>query len=708
MKSKVAFLLLLAVIAARTAVADGVVDGRLRLSVEPQFGAFRGQSPLAVRATLSWSDPVLLEGRLRLKWYVAQTHLGTYISPETALADSSFKRSILLPPAIMPDDVAAFSVQGEFVTRDQVYDLDIHDLAVPLDWRRTFVVGLLRPPGLRMEASGASTEVPGRVRFIQSLRFEQFIETPLRARELSTMVVEVDPDDVPTDPLQLMGFDILVIPGESLGKLSEPCLESLVTWVEAGGSLCCLIDGPLPERHVAFVNRLAGDGPAEAPYLQTEAGRLLPVAGEATGIDHHRPALGRLVVARGVVDYGSEDWQRAMLFLWKVRRERIADWEQGREWPLDPIAVADDYNAEYLLPLSLEPNRPLSVGPMTAMLLPQSIQGLPLLTIGAILALFLLVIAPGDYFLLGWLRRRRWTWVLFPAMSLLFTWLTMGLAERHLGSANLGRSITIVDLSSDGRPVRVSRIDLLFSAFNQTVRDQQRRSLMVPVDPETKESTAARMSVRGYSPDYEEPWTYIGNLPGRHVVERTVRQWSPRLSRTTTLGSPAPPSDATLSSSTTTGSTLADSTLADSTLADSPLAGFDWQSVTRERLTQPDGLRELWRALREYESSADVVVLGDTRDVGFGQVGDVEPEQDQGHATQRSAVSRFIFANSTSRTEDSRLFTLVSQVSPTAAGQWEDLAILDSSDDRAMLVVAVTEPTEGQYVAYRKLLIEEK
>ncbi len=685
-----AILMLLVATVARTAVADGVVDGRLQMSVEPQFGAFRGQAPLAVKVTLGWSDSALIEGRLRLKWYVDQTHLGTYVSPETALADSRIKRSILLPPAIMPQDAAAFSVQGEFVTRDQVYDLDIHDLAVPLDWRRTFVVGLLRSPVLRMEAEGAGAEVPRRVRLIQSLRFEQFIKTPLRARELSTMVVEVDPDDVPTNPLQLMGFDMLVIAGESLGKLTVPCLESLVTWVEAGGSLCCLIDGPLPERHVAFVNRLAGADPAEAPYLRTEAGRLLPVAGEAVGIGHHRPALGRLVVARGSVDYGGEDWQRALLFLWKVRQERIADWEQGREWPLDAVAETDDYDAAYLVPLSLEPNRPLSVGPMTNLLLPQSIQGLPLLTIGAILVLFLVVIAPGDYFLLGWLRRRRWTWVLFPAMSLLFTWLMMGLAERHLGSANLGRSITIVDLSSDGRPVRVSRIDLLYSAFNQTVRDEQQRSLMVPVDPETKESTAARVSVRGYTPDYEEPWTYIGNLPGRHVVERTVRQWSPRLSRATTLGAPVLRSDLPL--------------------AGSPLAGFDWQSVSRERLAQPDGLRELWRALREYDSSVDVVVLGDTRGVGFEQAGDPDPDPkpEQGQAAQRLAVSRFVFANSISRTEDSRLFTLVSQVSPTAAGQWEDLAILDSSGDGDLLVVAVTEPTEGQYVAYRKLLIEEE
>ncbi|MEZ6144282.1 MAG: hypothetical protein R3B91_02380 [Planctomycetaceae bacterium] len=172
------------------------------------------------------------------------------------------------------------------------------------------------------------------------------------------------------------------------------------------GSLCVFVDTPVKQEVVDFLNHLTGNSYVNGAYLRTGEGRL-PVVGEATGIDQHHCELGRLVVARGPVDYSREAWERAMLFLWKVRQHRIDEWEQGEE---RKVAFPPDHY-DQVQELTFQPNRELANPWMTELMLPQTIQGIPLVTVCSILTLFLLIITAGRYFLLGWLRRRRWTWV---------------------------------------------------------------------------------------------------------------------------------------------------------------------------------------------------------------------------------------------------------------------------------------------------------
>ncbi|MEZ6052274.1 MAG: hypothetical protein R3C02_12910 [Planctomycetaceae bacterium] len=411
---------------------------------------------------------------------------------------------------------------------------------------------------------------------------------------------------------------------------------------------------------VDFLNHLTGNSYVNGAYLRTGEGRLLPVVGEATGIDQHHCELGRLVVARGPVDYSREAWERAMLFLWKVRQHRIDEWEQGEEWK---VAFPPDHY-DQVQELTFQPNRELANPWMTELMLPQTIQGIPLVTVCSILTLFLLIIAPGDYFLLGWLRRRRWTWVVFPVMSLLFTLLMIKLAEARLGSANLERSITIVDLSSQGTPLRTTKIDLLYPAFSREVSDEQELAWMVPIDPDTQECNAFRGMLEDM-PKYEPPWEYTGSLPGRHVVQRDVRQWSPRLSRTTTLGET-------------------------SLVETSPLANFNWRNVTWEQSTDEQNVDALRRSFQSLDPHADVTVLGDR----------LNARLDQRLSIQERV---FNFVQFITYVGDSHLFDLLSQVSPTAAGHWDDLALMDWGGKQRVFL-AITEPREGHFVVYRKLL----
>jgi hypothetical protein len=53
------------------------------------------------------------------------------------------------------------------------------------------------------------------------------------------------------------------------------------------------------------------------------------------------------------------------------------------------------------------------------------------------------------------------------------------------------------------------------------------------------------------------------------------------------------------------------------------------------------------------------------------------------------------------------LFTIVSQISPTGADNFEDLTVLDTTDPRQWLVVVVVREGED-YLIYRRLYYEEE
>ena len=304
----------------------------------------------------------------------------------------------------------------------------------------------------------------------------------------------------------------------------------------------------------------------------------------------------------------------------------------------------------------MRPQRIWSTTALTNLLMPESVSGLPLRTVSLILVLFLLAIAPGDFLLLGWIRRRRWTWVLFPAVSLAFTGFTMWTARQHLGQTTYDRSITVIDVDQDGRPIRTSRFEMLFAPSNRQVLTEQHSSLMVPLDPGLDNLLQA--PYRSNAPlTYERPWTFTGNMPRKYTVSRDVRQWSPRLARTTYFG-PRDEDDA------------------------AHLPTIDW----------------------------DLLDANDSRGlVAFGPV----------YALRVSAqgtrplfnTSTFIppkmieLASKITSRHPSGLFFVLSQISPTGSGNWEDLALLDASDPLQEVLVVITNPVEGQYVITRQLRV---
>jgi hypothetical protein len=626
---------LLAALSLQTAQGQGIVDRRFLLAVQPKYGVARGHAPLALSVALNWSSPQLVEGRLELDWYVEQTHLGRYVIADLALSDSTLTFEVLLPPVMLPFDEAMFSVQGKFITEaGTVYDLDVHDVALQPDWRRILLVAVCSPPGPPAQGlvgpSGEPATASPSSSLARGFRLEPFFESRFTRRELLVDDTHIDPSDVPTEPLQLTAFDLFVIPGESLAKLRPRQLDALLVWVRAGGSLCVFVDSALPQTHGDWLNEVTGRDPTEPAFLRAPDGVLLPAEDRFAGLSQHHLDLGRAVTVLGNPALPEDQWKQAVLFLWKVREDRRRLAQQGRLWKLESRAMDNNF----VMPATLEPERIWQQSDLTKMLLPDSVRGLPLSTVGLLLAVFLLVISPGDYYLLGWLKRRRWTWILFPCLSLLFTGYTMWLARQHLGQTSYEHAITVVDLGEDDRPVRTSRFEMLYTASNRLATSDLQQQLMVPLDPHTDRLVRRMLEPRAPR-EYEQPWTLSGRVPQNYSVRRDIQQWSPRTARLTTFGNSEVPL---------------------------PTAATP---VRRLRLTRDR--------------------------IEVDQVGAAIPAQ------------IIQLAEQITRRPPRGFFSVVSRLSPTCGGNWEDLNLLDDSSGEVSVLIEITHPSEGEYVIVRRL-----
>ena len=69
----------------------------LKLSIKPTIDVMRSNAPLLLDATLTWSSPRLLEGRLELDLYVGQQRVAEYRSRDVALSASK----VTLPAGVM-------------------------------------------------------------------------------------------------------------------------------------------------------------------------------------------------------------------------------------------------------------------------------------------------------------------------------------------------------------------------------------------------------------------------------------------------------------------------------------------------------------------------------------------------------------------------------------------------------------------------------
>lgn len=631
----------------------------------------RSDAPIGVEAEFDWKGRALLEGRLEMTFKNGNELMGLCRSAEMSLTSGLQRFRMLLPAMSVANRNWPLNADVCFVTERGRVELDSCILFVSSVSERSLVVCASDPwEGLNPQHS----------RVAQSLRLERFNPDPGKPSEttLFTFPARLRPEELPTYPLGYCSYDIVSLAGDGFSYVQRRQLEALRRWVQAGGSVCVLPQGPLKPYHAAFLNDLAGGGkPAfgldEKGYLETVSG--FPMA----GIGMYASGLGRSVVVLRSLDSDSDfdayPWRQAVAFLWKIRADQVdhiandGKWRTGqKQRSMRPARYPGEYSPRtgfQRLPLE-------SAGQLVQVLTPQTVRLIPFWVIALILVLFVLAIGPVDYFLLGILKQRRLTWVLFPLFSVGFALFAVYLSEHYMRRVDQRQAFVLVDLGRDGRVLRQNRFELLFAAREREAVTEVKSALFTPIDHKRLVDYSRAGGYMALAPRDKSclPW-YEGRMPIHFNVIQEIRQWSPQLNRVFTLR----PMKTELN--------------------------LNWDEL------DPSSFR-----YHNSRRTAARLLLGET------------PEQDRAPSDQGSVTAGSVYLFNMSNMyiahrdvklsvpesflrqvcvrPEVGLFSIVSQISPTGADNFEDLALLDSSDPNQWLLVVVIREGED-YIIYRRL-----
>jgi len=331
--------------------------------------------------------------------------------------------------------------------------------------------------------------------------------------------VWITPDDLPS-ALGLCAFDAISIEGAPFASLGEKELAALTTWVEAGGSLCVVPRAPLDKEHVAFLNGLAGKKSAPEPVSLVPGG---PLTMDGGPVLMRRAGIGRVVIALNSpadeTEMNGDGWRRATAFLAKVQAGAISR--------IEDVLVIDS-------PAMPNSNRyaddPANLGTELERILfqrlPNSARMIPLSVVATLLGSFVLLVGPGEWMILGCLRRRRWTWFTFPLFATGFAWLAIRTGEYYLGRDDKRVTLVVTDVGAHGRILRENRLELQVAGRDIAANTEVREAISLPV----RFSGNGRNIEEGHAiPLYE------GQVPAHYTLHRKVQQWKPVLQRSMTF-----------------------------------------------------------------------------------------------------------------------------------------------------------------------------
>jgi hypothetical protein len=302
-------------------------------------------------------------------------------------------------------------------------------------------------------------------------------------------------DEMPGTPLGYCSYDVVVLPGRGFSGMRERQLEAVEAWVRAGGGLLVAPDDRLKPYHMDFLRRVdpAGEG--------------------RSGV-----GLGRCVVLRGnpsLTDVAEETAREAALFLWRFREQTLHEIAELGTWRLagEP---KDRNEAEF---------RAFRSG--LSVLVPKEVRAIPLGVVLGILGAFVLCVGPLDYFVLGFWKRRQWTWIVFPCVSLGFTVLAVKVSEHYLGTEDHRNSMTFFDVDESGAVVRANRFEVVFASGRRRIRSEVDAAVTAPIWLQSSGERAGGTVLRG-------------RFPERYTLEFPVQQWKAECNRFLTIGGSAP------------------------------------------------------------------------------------------------------------------------------------------------------------------------
>ena len=673
-----------AMLLALASVGFGATQPDLEAYVQSVIAQPRSYAPVLLQVKLTSRTSKLLEGRLHVLVFDYSNVIADCTSGEIPLTTGAQTFRMWLPPVARPVEADQAEAELTFITKERRYDLGRHVLFMPRVTKRSFVIGVCR---------GETIWTPADTGLVRNLFLEAHDPRAVapQDRDLSTFAPILTPEDMPAQPLGYCAFDIVALGGSALEALKAEQLTALVRWVQAGGSVCILPTAGLSKGRLDFLNALA-DGETRnglPPFELDEAGALsitdkawLPSpymdlgipgvqddesdAGKGGVIWRSPCGLGRaIVVLKRPESTMSRQWLEAVAFLWKMRTDQLGTFLREGNWRVPPAnarsggAVPGGGVPGGGQWVEQEPFgglfRPYNFPTQTAIyegLVPKSIKVMPMATIVLILILFALAIGPGDYCLLGLLRRRKLTWLLFPLTSIAFTVFVVMLSRHYMGTADRRSSLTLVDVGKGGKVLRWSRYEMFFPGRNRLLSTDVQNGFYLPLE----------VGLMGGA-QYDQPGrreahpTYEGWIPARFAATAPVYQWTPAMSRTFSM------------EPFQTGVDL------------------NWDALDR-RSPGSVSSADIEKTLNQGRQFDGYVLL--LKSPGKGErPGMGGTLYAPGRAVPGDLYGINVFLSEVSAPPPLGAFQVVSQLSPTGGSALEDLSVLDPGDASQWLVVAV-------------------
>lgn len=598
-------------------------DPLLRAEVKPLALQPRTSAPAFIDVTLRSRHPSIVEGILEIRIQSESQVLLRQQTRELALHPGAVTQRLLLPPVnkLQADGLTAELI---FITPRGKEHLGSFPLSGEVAVARQYLIGV---------CGRTSSGAPDRLRLWQALRPEWIApEVSNVMRQVTSLPVWLTPEDVPS-ALGLCAFDALVLEGVSFAALEEKQLSDIATWVRAGGSLCVAPKAPLGSAHVAFLNSLA-ELPGKPPAIAVEAGGEMSLRDGSLLM--HRAGLGRMVITLAPPDTEADlaipSWRRAIQFL---VRARVAYPGRDGSTPNSPAKpVTRSYEASRV---ALASSALYSSLPRTSRMIP-----LPVIT--GLLGTFVLLVGPGEWLLLGRLRRRRWTWFTFPLLAIGFAGAAIAIANHYLGRGDRKATILVADVGDGQRTLRENRLDLRIAGRATTTVSAIHHGISV--------TCADQASWSRNEPNVAP--LFQGSVPGQYALEIPLRQWRPVLQRTMSFSGGA------------------------------ELPNLDWSPIDAQ-LTNPPGSRpnrRLVDALNAQGWNAQVVHLGQL----------ITPKQEEVRADFLTWISQF---------RETEGATWAAGYSPSGRDDLADLALHDPTDPSEWLVVAMKSVGQTLYIVRR-------
>ncbi|MCY2963561.1 MAG: hypothetical protein NT069_07920 [Planctomycetota bacterium] len=705
----------------------------LTAGLESTSQTSRTQGPMVVVWRLESQHTGILRGNLQATIVDGIEVVGRLTSDEMALSTGGQSIRMMLPsidPKHGGNANPDLKIILRFIGPDFRGNLGEFKLRVPSQWERGLSIAVCDP---WQSAMPDATQ-----KFIQSMRFEthynQSSGTAATENTLSTVPSHFRPRDLPNEPLGYCAFNLLVLMREGLTDLREDQLDAIIDWVHAGGSVCLVPDAPaIDKHHLRFLDRLAGSGVGQEALLVDSSGRLIRD-------DNAKPRLARYGLGRVALFWGTRenpvkdpaDLRGALALLWNLRAEHLDGFLATGTWdrPKDPLADPQNvntlaYDRNYFRSVrpaanQLAPEPMQSGDQLVGRLIPQTMRLLPLWLVGILLAGYVLLIGPVDYLGLGFLKQRKWTWVLFPVVTLGVTLTTVRLSHWYMGNTDPNKRVVVADMGRDGQIARTSEFRMRVSGTERVFETEVVGGLFTPVDFRRFGANGWYAQFTNPQPDRDNTGSgapmLTGRMPSHYVVQQFLPQWSPRLNRVFRIPRHA------AAESPAAGANEGDETSKKSPGGDPALQlVFDWEQFNDTTKFNPstlavaEGRAPLDKAVDAIPDLKEAVVLvgkahhalGTRRAAAFKTQDGVNQQRTMYFPPNALVTGDDAFLWDICVNSQGGMYNLLSHLAPHGGGDFEDMPLLDSSSDKEWMLVLCFERGD-ELIVWRKLYTGEK